>query len=95
MVFYFNTVEVDALEADKKQYFERLFRSRKLVKSLYNLDVFYGERGSDANYNYWQRVFGTWYDNVTTKGIFRLIINDKTGEYTRNYKVVGVVASAI
>ena len=73
MVFYFNTVEVDALEADKKQYFERLFRSRKLVKSLYNLDVFYGERGSDANYNYWQRVFGTWYDNVTTKGIFRLI----------------------
>lgn len=72
MVFYFKREEVEALNADKKQHFERLFKSRKFMKGLYNVEVFYGEMGSDDSYNYWQRVFGTWYDNVTPKGIFRL-----------------------
>jgi hypothetical protein len=72
VVFYFKKEEVEGLPSNQKQIFERLFQSRKFMKGMYSVEVFYGEIGNNANYNYWQRVFGTCYDNITPKGIFRL-----------------------
>jgi hypothetical protein len=75
VVFYFKPEEVDSLEEEKKQIFERLFQSRKFMKNLYKVEVFYGMLGSDYDYNQWNYVFGTCYDNITPKGIFRMRYN--------------------
>lgn len=75
VVFYFKPEEVDALQQEKKEKFERLFQSRKFMKNLYKVEVFYGIIGSDYDYNQWNYVFGTCYDNKTPKGIFRMRYN--------------------
>ncbi len=75
VVFYFKPEEVDSLEEEKKEKFERLFQSRKFMKNLYKVEVFYGMIGSDYDYNQWNYVFGTCYDNKTPKGIFRMRYN--------------------
>lgn len=75
VVFYFKPEEVDSLEEEKKQKFERLFQSRKFMKNLYKVEVHYGTIGNDLDYQQWQRTFGTYYDNVTPKGIFRMRYN--------------------
>lgn len=75
VVFYFKPEDVDSLEEEKKKIFERLFQSRKFMKNLYKVEVFYGMMGSDYDYNQWNYVFGTCYDNKTPKGIFRMRYN--------------------
>jgi len=75
VVFYFKPEEVDSLEQEKKEKFERLFQSRQFMKNLYKVEVFYGIMGSDYDYNQWNYVFGTCYDNRTPKGIFRMRYN--------------------
>lgn len=75
VVFYFNPTEVDALDTEKKKQFERLFKSRRFMKNLYQVEVFYGMMGNNGDYNQWEKVFGTCYDNTTPKGIFRLVYN--------------------
>jgi hypothetical protein len=75
VVFYFKPEEVDLLEKERKEKFERLFQSRKFMKNLYNVEVFYGMMGNDYDYNQWNYVFGTCYDNKTPKGIFRMRYN--------------------
>lgn len=75
VVFYFKPEEVDSLEQGKKEIFERLFKSRKFMKHLYQVEVFYAMLGSDYDYNQWTYVFGTCYDNKTPKGIFRMKYN--------------------
>lgn len=75
VVFYFNQEEVDSLADEKKVKFDRLFKSRKFMRSLYKVEVFYGMKDSVYDYNQWNYVFGTCYDNITPKGIFRLMYN--------------------
>lgn len=76
VVFYFKPEQVNSLSDDKKDKFQKLFQSRCLIKNLYNVEVFYGMQGSDYDYNQWTYVFGTCYDNVTPKGIFRIFYNN-------------------
>jgi len=75
VVFYFKAEQVDLLDEERKEKFERLFQSRKFMKNLYNVEVFYGMMGSIYDYNQWTYVFGTCYDNVTPKGIYRMVYN--------------------
>ncbi len=72
VVFYFDPRDVDALEGETKAKFERLFQSRKFILGLYKVEVHYAVKGNEADYAQWQRTFGTFYDNETPKGIFRL-----------------------
>jgi len=69
VVFYFKPKDVDSLEQEKKEKFERLFHSRKFMKSLYKVEVFYGTMGNANDYKHWNSVFGTCYDKTTPKGI--------------------------
>jgi len=75
VIFYFKPEEVDSLEQIQKEKFKRLFQSRTFMKNLYNVEVFYGMVGCDYDYNQWNNVFGTCYDNKTPKGIFRMRYN--------------------
>lgn len=75
VVFYFNPLEIDSLGQEKKEKFQRLFTERKFMRNLYKVEVHYGTIGSDLDYQQWQRTFGTYYDNVTPKGIFRMRYN--------------------
>ncbi len=75
VVFYFKQEQVDALNPEQTKKFNRLFTSRKFMRNLYKVEVHYGELGNQADYDQWTKTFGTYYDNVTTKGIFRLIFN--------------------
>lgn len=75
VVFYFNPDEVDSLKEEHKEKFERLFTERKFMRNLYNVEVHYGMIGNDLDYQQWLKTFGTYYDNVTPKGIFRLRYN--------------------
>jgi len=75
VVFYFNPIEIDSLEGERKEKFQRLFTERKFMLNLYKVEVHYATRGNDLDYKQWQRTFGTCYDNVTPKGIFRITYN--------------------
>lgn len=75
IVFYFVPSEIDQLENDKREKFKRLFLNRKFMKNLYQVEVFYGEIGNEADYADWRQVFGTSYDNMAPKGIYRLYYN--------------------
>jgi hypothetical protein len=66
---------VDRLEGDKKDLFERLFLNRKFMKAQYGVEVFFVANPGPLDYQSWQRTFGTCYDDVTPKGIFRLYLN--------------------
>jgi hypothetical protein len=75
VVFYFRQEEVDALTEDSKQVFERLFTQRKFMRNLYRVDIHYGRLDDESYYKQWRQTFGTCYDNITLKGIFRLYHN--------------------
>ena len=75
VVFYFNHVEVDNLVDEKKEKFQRLFTKRKFMLNLYKVEVHYADKDNNLDYQRWQRTFGTYYDNVTPKGIFRMVYN--------------------
>ena len=75
VVFYFNPSDINALDAKRKELFERLFMTRKFIKNNYKVEVFYGLRGSELDYQQWQKTYGTCYDNITPKGIFRMYYN--------------------
>ena len=75
VVFYFNPSEIDSLEQELKEKFQRLFTERRFMKNLYKVEVHYGIRGNHLNYKQLQRTFGTCYDNLTPKGIFRMRYN--------------------
>lgn len=75
VVFYFNSNEVDNLVDEKKEKFQRLFISRKFMLNLYSVEVHYAQKGNEQDYQQWQRTFGTYYDNITPKGIFRMVYN--------------------
>lgn len=75
VVFYFNPEEVDSLQGEKKQQFERLFTERKFMRNLYKVEVHYATIGNEDDYKQWQKTYGTFYDNITPKGIFRLMYN--------------------
>ena len=72
VVFYFHSTEVNSLTGELKEKFEKLFLSRKFIRNLYKVEVHYGELGSESDYSQWRKTFGTWYDNITPKGIFRI-----------------------
>ena len=73
VVFYFKVTEIDNLDSDNKEKFKRLFTNRRFIKNLYNVEVHYANRDNAKDYEQWQKTFGTYYDNVTPKGIFRMI----------------------
>lgn len=75
VVFYFSPSAIDQLTSEKKEKFERLFQSRKFMKNLYLVEVFYAEIGNEVDYAEWRQVFGTSYDKTAPKGIFRLYYN--------------------
>jgi len=72
VVFYFAINDIDTLSGEKRIKYERLFQSRKFIKNLYHVEVHYAERNNPQEIAEWAKTFGTWYDNVTPKGIFRL-----------------------
>lgn len=73
VVFYFNPVDIDELVSDKKEKFNRLFTNRKFIRNLYKVEVHYAIRDNELDYQQWQKTYGTYYDNITPKGIFRMI----------------------
>lgn len=75
VVFFFDPVQVNSLSQDKKDLFERLFYNRRFMKAQYQIEVFYGTMSSALDYQKWQKDFGTCYDDITPKGIFRLYFN--------------------
>lgn len=72
VVFFFDSREVDELAGDRLSKFEKLFQDRKFIRNLYQVEVHYGERNNELHKKQWERTFGTWYDNITPKGMFRL-----------------------
>lgn len=72
LVFYFDPTEIDNLSEDRKTRFQRLFTNRKFIRNNYQVEVFYAIKSNEADYQQWQKTFGTCYDNKTPKGIFRL-----------------------
>ena len=74
-VFYFDGEKVNTLRDDKKELFDKLFQSRKMIKNLYKVEAFYAQRNDEREIREWSKVFGTYYDNKTPKGIFRLYLN--------------------
>lgn len=75
VVFFFDPMQVNSMSQDKKDLFERLFNNRRFIKTQYRVEVFFGTMGNAPHYDQWRQVFGTGYDNVTPKGIFRLYFN--------------------
>ncbi|RAJ90062.1 hypothetical protein LX87_05541 [Larkinella arboricola] len=75
LVFFFDLIAIDQLEGDKRDLFERLFTNRKFMKAQYRVEVFYEANSDLLAYQKWQRDFGTCYDDVTPKGIFRIYFN--------------------
>jgi hypothetical protein len=75
VVFYFETEQIDLLEEEKKQLFNKLFTSRDFMRNLYKVEVHYGEKDNEMDYQQWIKTFGTYYDNITPKGIFRMMYN--------------------
>lgn len=73
LVFYFNPQEVDSLNDERKKQFERLFQERNFIRNLYKVEVHYAAMGNEDDQKQWQKTYGTFYDNITPKGIFRLI----------------------
>jgi len=73
VVFYLHYDEVKKLKDDNLRKFEKLFKSRKLIRNLYGVEVHYAEINNNTEYAEWSEVFGTGYDDITPKGIFRLI----------------------
>lgn len=71
-VFYFNLDEIDKLEGETKEKFERLFANKKFMRNLYKVEVYIANSENDEDYKQWQKTFGTCYDEVTPKGIFRI-----------------------
>ena len=76
VVFYFRSDEVNKLTGKLKDKFEKLFLSRTFMRNLYKVEVHYGELGRESDYKQWRKTFGTWYDNITPKGIFRIFYNN-------------------
>jgi hypothetical protein len=72
MVFYFDETALKAMSDKNRQLFQKLFQNRKFIKNLYQLEVFCGTKDSEEDYAQWRKNFGTGYDNLTPKGIFRL-----------------------
>ena len=73
VVFYLDPTEVDELPKELQEKFSRLFLERKFMRNLYRVEVYYGIAGSEADYLQWKRTFETHYDNITPKGIFRIV----------------------
>jgi len=73
VVFYFRPAEIDDLDMEKKDKFNRLFTNRRFIRNLYNVEVHYANRDNVKDYQQWQKTFGTYYDDITPKGIFRMI----------------------
>ena len=71
VVFYFHYDELGKLQGERLEKFNKLFKSRKFILNLYNVEVHYAEINNDLEYSEWRRVFGTCYDNITPKGIFK------------------------
>ncbi len=72
VVFYFSPEEVKALEKEKKDKYKKLFHDRKMIKNLYKVEVFQAVLGKESEHTKWLETFGTGYDNITSKGIFKL-----------------------
>lgn len=75
MVFFFDLTDIDQLDSDKRNLFERLFLNRKFMKAQYRVEVFYVASPGPLDYDQWRKDYGTCYDDVTPKGIFRLYFN--------------------
>ena len=72
VVFFLDFNEVNLLNIEKKQKYERLFTSRKFIRNLYKVEVFVANKNNEVETKHWMKIFGTSYDNITVKGIFRL-----------------------
>ena len=72
IVIYLNSEQVAKLKDEKLAKFEKLFKNRKFIRNLYKVEVHYAQAGDELEYAEWEKIFGTYYDNVTPKGIFRL-----------------------
>lgn len=75
VVFFLDRLAIDQLAGDKRDLFERLLLNRKFMKAQYGVEVFYVADPDPADYQSWQHTYGTCYDDVTPKGIFRLYFN--------------------
>lgn len=75
VVFFFEKKQIDELKGERKELFERLFQSRKFIKNIYKVEVFYAQIGNEVDYYDWKQIFGTSYDNTAPKGIYRIYYN--------------------
>ncbi len=75
VVFFLKQAEIDSLTEDLRPKFEKLFLSRKFIRNLYKTEVHYAHMNDVWQQMLWQKTFGTCYDNVTPKGIFRIYFN--------------------
>ncbi len=72
VVFYLNPDEIEQLSDEKRNLFQKLFRSKKFIRNLYSVEVYVATMDVPQEQQGWLKVFGTCYDNRTPKGIFRM-----------------------
>jgi predicted nucleotidyltransferase len=75
VLFYFDLKDIAELKPEKKEKYVRLFNSRNFMRNLYGVEVHIAERNNEIEIEEWKKTFGTCYDNITPKGIFRLFYN--------------------
>jgi Nucleotidyltransferase domain len=72
IVFFIDKSMINNLSNTQYALFVKLFSDRKFIKRLYRLEVFIADQNDANEKNEWFNSFGTYYDEITPKGIFRL-----------------------
>lgn len=65
---------IDKLPDRKAIIFEELLMDRSHVLARYSCDVYLVDRSSEEEINEWIKTFGTDYNNINSKGIFKLML---------------------
>jgi hypothetical protein len=75
IVILFNRSEVESLTGRKAELFESIVMDRDIVKANYGVDVHFMDKDDQIDRNTWIQTFGFDSRKISTKGIFKVIIN--------------------
>lgn len=74
MVFIIDRNIVDSLVGKKKELFRQLFFDKEKVKARYSCDIYLVDNGSEKEKEKWIKTFGSEYNDINTKGIYKIIL---------------------
>lgn len=69
-----NQSDVDSLDEKKAMLFDRLVIQKPHVLARYSCDVYLVDKNNKEEIEEWIRTFGTDYNNINSKGIFKVIL---------------------